>query len=81
MITYQEHQVVGALNTPLVPLDDRPIVERMADKMLEMGMNGIAVTADSLAEHSNFTRAEIGAHGSEASDLAKSRAVRDRRLD
>jgi hypothetical protein len=52
------------------------IVEHMADKMLEMGMNGTAVTADSLAEHSDFTRAEIEEHGPEAADLAKSRAVR-----
>ncbi|TPJ75803.1 hypothetical protein FJ422_30755 [Mesorhizobium sp. B2-6-3] len=54
----------------------KDIVERMADKMLEMGMNGTAVTPDSLAEHSNFTRAEIEEHGPEAADLAKSRAVR-----
>ncbi|OBQ68381.1 hypothetical protein A9K72_08995 [Mesorhizobium loti] len=51
------------------------IVERMADTMLEMGMNGTAVTADSLAEHSNFTRAQIEEHGPEAADLAKARAV------
>ncbi|RWC27737.1 MAG: hypothetical protein EOS27_20340 [Mesorhizobium sp.] len=77
MITFQ-HPPIGALSTsPAVFATS--IVERMADKMLEMGMNGTAVTADSLAEHSNFTRAEIEEHGPEAADLAKSRAVH--RLD
>jgi hypothetical protein len=72
-----------ALSDPLPPppagasaFVERPIVERMADKMLEMAMNGVAVTADSLAEHSSFTRAEIKEHGADAADLAKSRAVR-----
>ncbi|TIU57129.1 MAG: hypothetical protein E5W35_10310 [Mesorhizobium sp.] len=57
-------------------LAKKSIVESMADKMLEMGMNGIAVTADSLAEHSSFTRAQIAKHGPDAADRAKSRAVR-----
>ncbi|AZO04557.1 hypothetical protein [Mesorhizobium sp. M2A.F.Ca.ET.043.02.1.1] len=57
-------------------LAKKSIVESMADKMLEMGMNGIAVTADSLAEHSSFTRAEIERHGLDAADMAKMRAVR-----
>ena len=57
-------------------LAKKTLVESMADKMLEMGMNGIAVTADSLAEHSSFTRAEIEKHGLDAADMAKVRAVR-----
>ncbi|TIX23875.1 hypothetical protein [Mesorhizobium sp.] len=74
MITFQ-HPPIGSLSTsPAVITQD--IVELMADKMLEMGMNGTAVTADSLYEHSDFTRDEIKAHGPEASDLAKSRAIR-----
>lgn len=52
------------------------IVSRMARKMREMGMNGVAVTADSLAEHSNFTRAEIAAYGRQAADEAKAASVR-----
>ncbi|TIX19229.1 MAG: hypothetical protein E5V35_34140 [Mesorhizobium sp.] len=74
MITFQ-HPPIGALSTsPAVFATS--IVERMADKMLEMGMNGTAVTADSLFEHSDFTRADIDAHGREASDLARHRAIR-----
>jgi Zn-dependent membrane protease YugP len=75
MITYQEYQKVGALNSAGGAQVARSIVDRMADKMLEMGMNGIAVTADSMHEHSDFTRAEIAIHGPEASDLARSLAV------
>lgn len=47
------------------------IVERMADKMREMAANGVAVTADSLSEHSDFTRSEIAEFGAKAADLAK----------
>jgi hypothetical protein len=73
MITTQQRP---APSVPAAIITAKGIVERMADKMLEMGMNGTAVTADSLAEHSDFTRAEIKEHGPEASDLAKARAVR-----
>jgi len=52
------------------------IVERMADKMREMGQNGIPVTVDSLAEHSDFTRAEIGEFGRAAADFAKANHIR-----
>lgn len=52
------------------------IVARMAERMREMALNGTAVTADSLFEHTDFTRAEIRAHAGEAADLARSRAVR-----
>ncbi|TIN81553.1 MAG: hypothetical protein E5Y29_12480 [Mesorhizobium sp.] len=77
MITFQQPPIGSLSTSPAVITQG--IVELMADKMLEMGMNGTAVTADSLAEHSNFTRAQIEEHGSEAADLAKSRAVN--RLD
>lgn len=73
MITFQQPP---AVSVPAGAIVERSIVERMADKMLEMAMNSVAVTADSLAEHSDFTRAEIKEHGDEAADLAKSRAVR-----
>lgn len=52
------------------------IVERMADKMREMGQNGIAVTSETLAEHSDFTRDEIKAFGAAAADFAKAHHVR-----
>lgn len=52
------------------------IVERMADKMREMGQNGIAVTSETLAEHSDFTRDEIRAFGAAAADHAKASHVR-----
>jgi hypothetical protein len=52
------------------------ILDRMADKMLEIGMNGVAVDADTLFERSDFTRAEIEKHGREAADLARARAIR-----
>ncbi|TIM24742.1 MAG: hypothetical protein E5Y74_00665 [Mesorhizobium sp.] len=77
MITFQQPPVGSLSTSPAVITQG--IVELMADKMLEMGMNGTAVTADSLAEHSSFTRAQIEEHGPEAADLAKSRAVH--RLD
>lgn len=52
------------------------IVERMADKMREMGQNGIPVTVDSLAEHSDFTRDEIETFGPAAADHAKANHIR-----
>lgn len=55
------------------------LVERMAQKMREMGMGGVAVTADSLFEYSDFSRAEIEAHGREAADLARALSVRQLR--
>ncbi|MDG4903168.1 hypothetical protein P9279_21910 [Mesorhizobium sp. WSM4962] len=74
MITYQPHQAVGALTAP--PKVERPIVERMAERVRELGMNGIAVTKDVLFEHTDFTLEEIDEHGREACNLARSRAVR-----
>jgi len=53
-----------------------PLIERMTAKIIEMGMNGTAVTADALYEQSDFTRDEIKAHGAQAADLARARAVR-----
>ncbi|MCO5071103.1 MAG: hypothetical protein M9944_07845 [Rhizobiaceae bacterium] len=55
---------------------DPAIVEMMADTMREMAMNGTAVTADSLFEHSGFTRDQIAAHAAEAADLARATAIR-----
>lgn len=52
------------------------IVEAMARRMREMALNGTAVTADSLHEHSDFTRAEIKEHGPEAADLARASSIR-----
>lgn len=74
MITYQTYPPIGALTT--TPRERRSVVDLMADRLLELGMNEIAVTADELFSHSNFTRAEIAEHGREAADLARSRAVR-----
>lgn len=74
MITYQTHQTVGQLTTP--PPVARPLVERMAERVRELGMNGIAVTKDALFEHTDFTLEEIEQHGREACNLARSRAVR-----
>ncbi|MBN9255236.1 MULTISPECIES: hypothetical protein [unclassified Mesorhizobium] len=74
MITYQPHPAIGALTTP-VPAQ-RPVLDRMVDKVLEMGMNGVSVTKESLFENSDFTRAEIESHAAEACDMARSRAVR-----
>ncbi|UCI23714.1 hypothetical protein [Mesorhizobium sp. B2-8-5] len=74
MINYGLHETMPTRKGPA--LVERSIVERMADKMLQMGMNGVAVTADSLAEHSGFTRAQIKEHSADAADLAKARAVR-----
>lgn len=74
MITYQPHQTVGHLNSQ--PKEERPLVERMAERVRELGMNGIAVTKDVLFEHTDFTLEEIDQHGREACNLARQRAVR-----
>lgn len=74
MIQYQPHQKVGALTT--APAVERPLVERMAERVRELGMNGVAVTKDVLFEHTDFTMEEIDAHALEACNLARSRAVR-----
>ncbi|MCF6111967.1 hypothetical protein [Mesorhizobium muleiense] len=74
MITFQ--QPPDALAPVSVAVMSQNIVDRMADKMLEMGMNGTAVTKESLFEHSDFTLEQIDQHGTEASNLARSRAVR-----
>ncbi len=74
MITFGLHETMPQPKGPVFV--ERSIVERMADKMLEMGMNGIAVTRASLAEHSGFTFAEIDKHGTDAGDLAKTLAFR-----
>lgn len=73
MITFHHPDPAGA--PKLVAL---PIVERMVDRLLELGMNGIGVDADTLFEHSDFTRDEIRTHGRDAADLARVRAVRQR---
>lgn len=57
---------------PAVP----DLVEAMASKMLELGMNGTAVTGDELFAHSDFTRDEIAAHGAAAADRARQLAVK-----
>ncbi|TIO62974.1 hypothetical protein [Mesorhizobium sp.] len=74
MIQYQPHQAVGMLNTQ--PPVERPLVERMAERVRELGMNGIAVTKDVLFEHTDFTREEIDTHALEACDIARQRAIR-----
>lgn len=74
MITFQ--QPPAGLAPVSVAVISQSIVDRMADKMLEMGMNGTAVTKESLFEHSDFTLEEIDKHGPEASNLARARAVR-----
>ncbi|RWK12505.1 hypothetical protein [Mesorhizobium sp.] len=74
MIQYQPHQTVGQLTTQ--PKPQRPLVERMAERVRELGMNGIAVTKDVLFEHTDFTRAEIDTHALEACDIARQRAIR-----
>ncbi|HTV68078.1 MAG TPA: hypothetical protein VMF90_06020 [Rhizobiaceae bacterium] len=58
---------------------DYGIVRKMAEKMREMGMNGLAVTVESLVEHSEWTRDEVKRFAPEAADLAKSMSVVDRR--
>jgi len=58
------------------PPPAEPLLERMTAKIVELGMNGTAVTADALFENSDFTRDEIRTHAAEAADLARARAVR-----
>ena len=65
--------------TPAPAAVPSSIVERMAERMREMGMNNQPVTAETLFEGSDFTRAEIREHGADAADLARARSVR--RLD
>ncbi|RWO29615.1 MAG: hypothetical protein EOS10_22500 [Mesorhizobium sp.] len=72
MITYQ--QPVGCLSTTSHALA-APIVERMADRVLELSLYGTAVTKDVLFKHTDFTREEIDRHALEACDLARARAV------
>ncbi|RUU10042.1 hypothetical protein EOD08_34025 [Mesorhizobium sp. M6A.T.Ca.TU.002.02.2.1] len=72
MITHQ--QPVGCLSTTSRALA-RPIVERMADRVLELSRYGTAVTKDVLFKHTDFTREEIERHALEACDLARARAV------
>lgn len=74
MITYQPHQSVGKLTTQ--PSGERPLVERMAERVRELGMNGIAVTKDVLFEHTDFTMEEIDKHALDACNLARQQAVR-----
>ncbi|WP_421912765.1 hypothetical protein [Mesorhizobium sp.] len=73
MITTQPRQS----RAPSRAVIGRSIVERMADRVLELGMNGTAVTKDVLSEHTEFTLAEIEKHAKEACDLAKARAIRN----
>ncbi|RWC29815.1 MAG: hypothetical protein E5V25_08255 [Mesorhizobium sp.] len=74
MITFQQPPALAPMTAAIM---SQSIVDRMADKMLEMGMNGTAVTKESLFEHSDFTLEQIDQHGPEASNLARSRAVRN----
>lgn len=55
------------------------VIQRMADKMREMGQNGVAVTADSLFENSDFTRDQIERLGRNAADLARASDTRQAR--
>jgi hypothetical protein len=64
MITYQSEAAGAPTSLP-------SLLERMADKMREMASNGIAVTVDTLFEHSDFTRGEIDSFAREAADLAR----------
>jgi hypothetical protein len=74
MIEYALHETMP--KPPKSALVGKTLVERMADRVLELGMNGIAVTKDALFEHTSFTLEEIEQHGREACNLARSRAVR-----
>jgi hypothetical protein len=74
MITYGLHETLP--KPPASALVEKTLVERMADRVLELGMNGIAVTKDALFEHTSFTLEQIEQHGREACNLARSRAVR-----
>lgn len=74
MISHQCRPAATALSA--VALPPRSLIDQMVDKILEMGMNGIAVTADSLFEHSGFTSVEIEKHGRAACDIARTRATR-----
>jgi hypothetical protein len=70
MITFQGKQ------PSVTPRIDTDTVVLMAERMRELGMGGTAVTADTLFEHTDFTRAEIDEHGRAAADLARARSIR-----
>lgn len=62
---------------PVAPqAETRSVAERMADVMQEMRAAGQIVTAESLAVFGDFTDAEVAKFAREASDLARSRQVR-----
>lgn len=75
MISHRIRRVAPAPQRQL-DAEARPIVERMADIMREMRAAGDPITADSLAVRGDFTSAEVAAYAREASDLARSREVR-----
>lgn len=58
------------------PAATASLLARMTDKVVEMAENGVAVTADSLLEHSDFTRDEIRSFGAAACDAARQRSRR-----
>ncbi|RWM02128.1 MAG: hypothetical protein EOR68_08460 [Mesorhizobium sp.] len=74
MIRYELHETMPQPATSA--LVEKSLIERMADRVLELGMNGIAVTKDALFEHTSFTLEQIEQHGREACNLARSRAFR-----
>lgn len=76
MISQQYRPAAPA--APKVPqkADARTIVERMADVMRDMRAAGQTVTAASVAVYGDFTDAEVSKHAMEASNLARSREVR-----
>jgi hypothetical protein len=74
MIRYELHETMP--KSAKAALAEKTLVERMADRVLELGMNGIAVTKDALFEHTSFTDEQIEKHGREACNLARSLAVR-----
>ena len=71
MITFRQPEPTASP----ADLETDPVVI-MAERMRELGMSGTAVTAESLFENSDFTRAEIEQYGRDAADLARARAVR-----
>ena len=75
MLSFQTKSTVALSASPSVaPAARRDIVAEMADKMLVLGMNGIAADADNLGE--DFTQAEIEANWRDARDRARGRAIR-----
>lgn len=71
MIAFQQSE------TPTLPaaIPGKTTVDDMASVMLEMAFAGQNVDAESLALV-GFTNAEIRKHGTEARDLATSKAIR-----